>query len=190
MNFKGTCQLETSRLILRKFTLEDARKVFENWTSDDEVTKYMTWQTHTSLEITEEYLKSSISQYDNEKHMEWCIELKEIREPIGSFMARVIDEESKRFEVGYCLSKKWWNKGIVSEALRKVIKFLFDTVGANRVEAYHNVRNLASGRVMQKCGMHFEGILREAKKINCDLSDVYLYSILRRDLEVMKNFQD
>ena len=43
---------------------------------------------------------------------------------------------------------------------------------------------------MQKCGMHFEGILREAKKINCDLSDVYLYSILRRDLEVMKNFQD
>ncbi len=186
MNFNGTCRLETPRLILRKFTLNDSQEMFENWASCDEVTKYLTWKAHEDVESTKKFLTSVLKSYDDPKVMNWCIELKELRQVIGSIGTAEINEEMESCEVGYCIGSKWWGRGIMSEALREVIKFLFKKVGMNRIGAYHDIRNFVSGKVMQKCGMRFEGVFREYKKSNSgDKMDVCTYSILRKDLEAM-----
>ena len=80
----GTKRLETERLILRRFTLEDAEKMYENWAGDPEVTKFLTWPTHESAEISRQILKEWVAAYDNPEVYQWCIEEKESGEPVGS----------------------------------------------------------------------------------------------------------
>ena len=80
----GTKRLETERLILRRFTLEDAEKMYENWAGDPEVTKFLTWPTHESAEISRQILKEWVAAYDNPEIYQWCIEEKESGEPVGS----------------------------------------------------------------------------------------------------------
>ncbi len=182
MNYKGTIKLETNRLILRPFKITDAQAVFENYASSDTVTKYMTWQTHSDINATEYYLRGLIESYKGGKTFDWAIELKNENKVIGSIGAKKLDENVSKIEVGYCIGEKWWNQGIATEALKEIIRFLFEEVGLNRIEAYHDVRNLASGRVMQKCGMKCEGILRQFYPFNGGVSDVYIYSILKDDM--------
>ena len=80
----GTKRLETARLILRRFTLEDAQKMYENWAGDPEVTKFLTWPTHESAETSRQILKEWVAAYDNPEVYQWCIEEKESGEPVGS----------------------------------------------------------------------------------------------------------
>lgn len=183
MNYKGTTKLETERLILRRFKITDADDMFENYASNDNVTKYMTWETHKDIDATKEYLQSLTKSYSNSKFFDWAIELKSENKVIGSIGAKKPDENLSKIEIGYCIGEKWWNHGIVTEALKEIIRFLFEEVDVNRIEAYHDIRNPASGRVMQKCGMKFEGVLRQAYLFKNGVADVYVYSILKSDIK-------
>ena len=115
MNFKGTPLLETSRLILRKFRLEDAEFMFKNWTSSKEVSKYLTWDPHKSAKDSELYLIDLVEEYKNPQVLNWCIHFKECNQPVGCIDARLISESLQSFDIGYCLGEKWWNKGIMTE---------------------------------------------------------------------------
>ena len=84
LQHKGTQLLETPRLILRKFTMDDAQAMYENWASDPEVTKFLTWPPHGSLEVTEQVLKSWVDGYAQDDFYQWAIVLKELGEPIGT----------------------------------------------------------------------------------------------------------
>lgn len=181
MNYKGTAKLETERLILRKFEITDAKDVFENYASSDEVTRYTTWETHSNTGVTTEYLQNLIESYKDGKTFNWAIELKSNHKVIGQIGASNLDENASKIRVGYCIGEKWWNCGIVTEALLEVIKFLFEEVGVNRIEAYHNAQNIASGKVMKKCGMQLEGVLRQAYKYKNGISDECIYGILKSD---------
>lgn len=183
MNYKGTTKLETELLILRRFKITDADDMFENYASSDNVTKYMTWETHSNIDVTREYLQSLTKSYSDGKVFDWAIELKNENKVIGSIGAKKPDESLSKIEIGYCIGEKWWNRGIVTEALKEVIRFFFEEIGVNRIEAYHDVRNPASGRVMQKCGMKFEGVLRQAYLFKNGVADVYVYSILKSDIK-------
>lgn len=183
MDYKGTTRLETERLILRRFTIDDANDVFKNYASSDEVTRYITWETHSSISVTNDYLRGLIESYKDSKTFNWAIELKSNHKVIGQIGASNLDENASKIRVGYCIGEKWWNCGIVTEALLEVIKFLFEEVGVNRIEAYHNAKNLASGKVMQKCGMRLEGILRQSYKYKDGISDECIYGILRDDIK-------
>lgn len=183
MNYKGTTKLETERLILRRFTIDDANDVFKNYASSDEVTRYITWETHSSISVTKDYLRGLIESYKDGKTFNWAIELKNENQVIGQIGATNPDENVSKIEVGYCIGEKWWGRGIATEALQKVISFLFEEVGVNRIEAYHNAKNLASGKVMQKCGMRLEGILRQSYKYKDGISDECIYGILRDDIK-------
>lgn len=183
MNYKGTTKLETERLILRRFEITDADDMFENYASSDNVTKYMTWETHKDIDATKEYLQSLTKSYSDSKVFDWAIELKSENKVIGSIGAKKPDENLSKIEIGYCIGEKWWNHGIVTEALKEIIRFLFEEVDVNRIEAYHDIRNPASGRVMQKCGMKFEGVLRQAYLFKNGVADVYVYSILKSDIK-------
>lgn len=178
----GTQIIETERLILRRMTIDDAQDMFDNWASDDDITMYMTWQTHQSLETSKEYISFVLNNYNNPDYYEWIIEYKESGKAVGSIGCINVNKNMESVEAGYCLSKKYWNKGIMSEALKSVIEYLFKEAEVNRIESFHLPPNTASGKVMQKCGMKFEGIKRQGVKDNKGrFSDAAVYSIIKDD---------
>ena len=181
LTHKGTQIIETSRLILRPFTMDDARIMFDNWASDPEVTKYLMWPAHSSVDITCMVLDSWVKSYESLESYQWAIELKEIGQPIGSLSAFRLNEDVESAEIGYCIGKSWWHQGITTEALNAVIDFLFRQVGANRLTARHDPRNPHSGNAMKKCGMVYEGTTRQSDRNNQGLCDASHYAILRCD---------
>ena len=179
MNHVGSVPIETGRLLLRPVVLGDAPAMHRNWTGDDEVTKYLTWPTHASVEVTEGFVRYLLSCYEDPKNYCWGIVLKgESTEPIGMISVVAMNEEVDSIQIGYCLGRKFWGRGIMTEALGAVIDFAFDVLGAQRVEARHDVNNPASGAVMRKCGMVYEGTLRRSDKNNQGICDAAYYAKL------------
>lgn len=182
MEHCGTQRLETERLILRKFTKEDADAMYRNWASDNEVTKYLTWPTHSNIDVSKFVLEDWVNSYSDEKYYQWAIVLKEnSEEPIGSIGVVEMDENVSMVHIGYCIGRTWWNKGITSEALRAIMDFFFDEVNVNRIESRHDPRNPNSGKVMMKCGMKYEGTLRSSDRNNQGICDACYYSRLKQE---------
>ena len=179
MTHKGTVTLESKRLILRKFAEGDEIFMYKNWASDPEVTKYLTWPTHSSVEVSAKVLASWLSENSKPEFYQWAIVPKELGEPIGTISVVDIVEKAESVEVGYALSRNWWGKGIMSEAFTEIIRFLFEEVGVQRISARHDTKNPASGKVMQKCGLTYEGTLRCCDWNNQGICDAAYYSILR-----------
>ena len=182
MKHCGTQTIETKRLILRQFTMDDAEAMYTNWASDPAVTKYLTWQCHETLETTKAVIQEWTAQYDRKDYYQWAIEYKDIHEPVGSISVVHIYNDVACVEAGYCIGKKWWHKGITSEALNAIIHFLFQEVEVNRIEAIHDIHNPYSGKVMQKCGMRYEGTMRQYARNNTGICDVCMYAILKEDI--------
>lgn len=181
MKHLGTIKLETDRLILRRFTFDDAMDMYRNWASDPAVTKFLTWKTYESPKDADAILKIWDENYQQPDFYQWAIELKQIGQPIGSISVVSHNDLAQKAEIGYCIGKAWWHQGITSEALERVMRFLFDEVGMNRVESRHDVNNPNSGKVMEKCGMQFEGIRRQSDWNNQGLCDTAYYGILKED---------
>lgn len=179
MKHLGTKQIETERLILRKFSLDDADAMYRNWAADDEVTKYLTWPSHSSVDVTKMVLADWIEAYKNDDSYQWAIVLKEINEPIGSIAVVDKNDETEMVHIGYCISRKYWHKGITSEALKALIDFFFNEVGVKRVESRHDPRNPHSGGVMKKCGMIYEGTRKNSDKNNQGICDASYYAITK-----------
>ena len=176
-----TKTIETSRLTLRAFELSDIDAAFKNWMSDSKVTEFLTWKTHTDISVTERTIKSWLTEYENPDYYNWTIVLKEIAEPIGSISVVGQKEELGILHIGYCIGSVWWHRGIMTEAFRSIISFLFDEVGANRIESQHDPNNPHSGGVMKKCGLTYEGTPRQADSNNKGIVDAAVYSILRSE---------
>lgn len=176
MNHIGTIELATERLTLRRFTIEDAEHMYYNWGNDPEVTRYMSWQAYESVEDIESVLKEWIASYEDKKNYNWAIELNDLEQPIGSISAVQIDDRIDAVAIGYTIGQKYWHQGYTSEALAEVIRFFMDEVKASRVWATHDVRNENSGRVMAKCGMEKEGVLRRAGINNSGICDEAVYA--------------
>ena len=179
---KGTATIETKRLILRPYSMQDAEAMFVNYANDPEVTKFLTWEPHGKIENTVALLAEWVPKYDDMSQYNWGIVLKQSQEIVGGIGAIDIVENDMRCEVGYCVSKFCWGQGIMSEALAAVLGFLFTRVGFNRIQAKHDLNNPASGRVMEKNGMKREGVLREFF-LNKDIGpcDLALCSILKSE---------
>ncbi len=182
MNHCGTQKLETDRLILRRYMSGDAVAMYKNWASDKEVTKFLTWPTHSSQEISRWIIDDWVKQYSNERYYHWAIVLKDNGdEPIGDIAVVDRKEAVSMVHVGYCIGKAWWHRGIASEALKAVIDFLFDVVDVKRIEARHDPRNPHSGKVMKKCGMKYEGTLRSSDWNNQGICDACYYALLKSE---------
>ena len=187
VNHKGTVNILTKRLRLRKFEIDDAELAFENWMSDNKVTKYLTWFPHKTINDTVSVISSWINEYNNLNFYQWAIVDKANNQPIGSISVVRIDENNGEFEVGYCLSSGYWNNGYMTEALQAVIEFLFNEVGVERVFLKHDSNNPASGRVMQKCGLKFVNYLRKAgKNVSNPACDLVCYAITKEEFNANK----
>ena len=187
MNHKGTITIETPRLILRRFTESDIEPAFRNWTSDPEVTTFLRWPTHRDVSVTRWVISQWISQYEMPDFYQWAIVPKELGQPIGTISVVEVTENIGKIHVGYCIGSKWWRQGYTSEAFSALIAFFFEEVGANRIESQHDPMNPASGKVMQKCGLTYEGTLRQNDISNRGIVDAAIYGLLRSDYFAHKN---
>lgn len=182
MKHCGTQILETDRLILRRYVKEDAAAMYKNWASDEEVTKYLTWPTHSSQDISQKVIEDWVNQYSSESYYHWAIVLKENGDdPIGDIAVAHMKEDISMAHIGYCIGRTYWHKGITSEALKAVMDFLFDVVDVNRIEARHDSKNPNSGKVMKKCGMKYEGTLRSSDRNNQGICDACYYALLKSE---------
>lgn len=188
MNHLGTVTLETERLILRKTVEDDWEPMFRNWANDERVTRFMTWPPYeTAEQLRNSYHQHLLESQEKPEFYDWKIVLKETCEPVGSIGVVKIREDIEEVEIGYCLGFDFWHKGIMTEAFREVIRFLFEEVGVNRIYSCHDPRNPRSGDVMKKCGLRYEGTLRQSGKNMQGICDVCHYAILKEDYYAQNN---
>ena len=185
MKHVGTQEIKTERLLLRRFKETDADMMFNNWANDDEVTRYMRWQSYKSANEAVSTLKSWVDSYESESYYHWglCLDKGEM---IGSLGVYIDSEHDQRAGLGYCIGRKWWGQGFTSEALKAVIDYIFTNTDVERIEAFHAVENPASGKVMLNAGMEFEGFARHKFKSRVGFEDSNNYSIVREMWEVQK----
>lgn len=172
--------LETERLRLRKLTMRDAQDIYD-YSRDPQVAKHVLWDAHRSIGESRAYLRYMLRKYRMNEPASWGIELKETGKIIGTIGYMWIQSDNAAAEVGYSLSRAHWGRGLMTEALRAVIEYAFDSLHLNRVEAIHEIDNPASGAVMRKCGMQYEGRLRQKLFNKGRFVDVDLYAVLKRD---------
>ncbi len=181
MEHKGTIRIETERLILRAFVIEDVPFAFSNWMSDEKVTEFLRWPTYRNMEITKRVMSEWLDNYTDKSFYQWAIVLKEIGEPVGTISVVDMDERTNKVHIGYCIGSKWWNKGYTSEAFAAIIPFFFNDVKVGRIESQHDPNNPNSGKVMKKCGLQYEGTLRKADWSNKGIVDACMYGLLAED---------
>ena len=176
---QGTKKLETERLILRKFENNDAESFYSNVGSDEEVTKFVVWNKHKDLDVTKKAVEKWVENYKNDYVYYWAVELKETNEVIGSINCVNVDIKNKTCELGYAFGSKFWNKGYATETLNKIIEYLMNDEGYYTIYSSHLSLNSASGKVMKKCGMKYEGRLknRMINKNTEKYDDLLSYSI-------------
>lgn len=178
LTHKGTQIIQTDRLLLRPFRMEDARAMYDNWASDLEVTKYLSWPAHDSPAVTRSVLQDWVSNYVNQDYYQWAMVSKKMGLPIGSIGVVSHSDRAAKAHMGYCMGRPWWHQGYMTEALSAVMDFLFDEVGFQRIEAQYDTRNPHSGGVMQKCGMTYEGTHRRSACTTSGICDTAWYAIL------------
>jgi len=186
--------LETERLLLRRIRRDDTPDVFE-YASDPEVARYTTWEAHTSLADSEQFVTWVVNGYTKPdgdtwtirgyEHPEsasfsWGLVLKESGKLIGT-MGMSVNRRDSRAEIGYAIGRRYWGMGLTTEATKAVIRYGFEELGLNRIEARCDPANIGSARVMEKAGMTFEGVLREQMFSKGRYDDLKIYSILRRE---------
>jgi [ribosomal protein S5]-alanine N-acetyltransferase len=174
-----TTLLETERLILAKPRLGDAEEIYRNYARDPDVTRYVMWKPHVSVEETIIFINLCINNWEKGNHLTWCIREKEKGGLIG--MIHLI-MDAARADFGYVLMKSRWGRGLMTEALKRVVEFAFTHDTIYRVWGVCDVDNAASARVMEKAGLAREGVLRKFS-VHPNISDVprdvYVYSIIR-----------
>jgi len=180
MEHKGSKILETERLVLRPFRVSDAEAMFRGWATDKEVTKYLTWTPHENIEVTRQFLAQREEEYKKPNVYHWAITLG--GELIGDIELGEIDWRETG-GLGYCMAKRYWGKGIMTEALHEIIRFAFEEVGVHRIEGAHAKANIGSSRVMEKNGLQLEGIRRDGFRLPStgEWVDIVVRGILDRD---------
>ena len=146
--------LETDRLILRPFCLEDVQEVFECWESDPVVAKYMFWTSHNDINKTISWVKKEFSKIDADDWYRWAILSKETGDLLGTGLIYV-EEEYAKFEIAYNLGKKAWGFGYTTEAMQKVIKFAKEELAIKEIMGRHAKENPASGKILEKLGFTY-----------------------------------
>lgn len=172
--------LETDRLILRKVTLEDIEDM-HLYGSDEEVSKYVTWNTHDTISDTTNFVEFVLNKYENKQVSPWGIEYKENGKFIGTIDFVWWQPNHKIAEIGYVISKNYWGIGLTTEVTKEIIKFGFEEMDLVRIQARCDVENIGSSRVMEKAGMTFEGIIRNGIFVKGKHRDLKMYSILKEE---------
>ena len=176
----GTQRLETERFILRRFVESDYEAMFHNWAKHEQVARFFPWNAMTDINQAKEKMSKWVKNYAEENYYHWGITCKEDGKLIGTINLRV-DDENHSAETSYIVAPDHWNRGVMTEVLKRIMEFGFETLKINRIAAEFFRGNEASRRVMEKCGMKVEGTARQMYYKNGRYIDSTWCSILRED---------
>lgn len=180
--YQSLPRLETTQLVLRKAKISDVPDIYA-YASDIEVTRYLRWGPHLSLKDTENYINEVMVLYHQDLDGPWVIEHRCQNTVIGHIHLMELDAKHRKAQVGFVLSRSYWNQGIITVALSKVLEYSFAELGLNRVEGLCIKENRAAERVLEKAGMKNEGMFREYLFQKGAFWDFSVYAILRKEFQ-------
>lgn len=181
-DFRNIPTLETERLILRKMHLSDAEAIYE-YAKNPEVSRYTLWDSPKSVSDTRDFVRMVVSKSEENVVNEWVIVWKESGAVIGTGGFVYWDLQKRETEIGYAISQAFWNRGIVTEAMRAVCTFAFRELEVETIICHCHIENIGSERVMQKLGMRFKRIKQMQFKDLPQLTDVKQYVLTKADFE-------
>ncbi len=149
---------KTKRLIIRSPEERDGVDIFKNYSANEAVTKYLCWKPHKTVDESVDWIKLCIKKNNGITNLVFCIVLKETDECIGMIDFKI---DGFKCNFGYVLAQDYWNKGIMTEAMKPVIEHVMGRPDIVRIFATHDIENTGSGKVMEKLGMAYEGTLRK-----------------------------
>ncbi len=172
--------LTTHRLTLSPFTLADAPLVHD-YLGEWEIASTTQSIPHPyEAGMAEAWIRGHAARAAEGQSVVLAIRERETNTLVGSIELR-LSLPHARGELGYWVAKPFWGRGYVTEAAAALIEYGFMTLELNRIEAHYMSRNPASGRVMLKLGMTFEGRMRDHVRRWGRFEDIEAYSILRRE---------
>jgi len=175
----GTKTIETQRLILRKFRLEDKEMMLKNWISDFDIQNNYGEPIYCTKKAVNKVIKKWLIKYKEKNYYRWAIITKDSEENIGQIAFCKINFKLHSAELEYCIGKKFQNKGYATEALSGVLNFVFTKTKFHRISAFHRNKNKVSGEVMKKAGMLYEGTFKESIIHENEYDDTVHYGITR-----------
>lgn len=162
--------------------MKDAPDLF-HYFSKDLYTKFDGMESFTEVEQAEDLIRILDERIDNEKGLKWAITMNNENRVIGTCGFENWKKEDFKAEIGYGLSPEHWNKGIMTEVLNEVIKYGFEKLGLNRIEAMVTPDNISSKKLLEKCGFKEEGYLRDYFFEKSGFVDIAIYSILKKEFD-------
>lgn len=169
--------IKTERLILRKAQVSDASILHDAYMSDPVIPEFMGWKTHTELSQSEWWINHCIKQWEARKNYEFVIEYE--GKPMGMVgMHHMLG----RVTFGYVIAKAHWGRGIMPEAINALIDWALAQEGVYRAQIFCHVDNTKSQRVIEKCGLEYEGTLKRYfihPNISDEPTDCKMYSKVR-----------
>jgi len=176
-------EIVTSRLMLRPPRKSDAEQIFWRYAQDPDVTRYLSWAPHQSIDDTAAFLERITADNEAERSCGYLIFLRKTSELLGS-VGGTIDRH--RLQFGYCLARDAWGRGFATEAARVFTDVAFSSLPVLRIQAYCDVENPASARVLEKTGLQLEGTLRSylvLPNLGEAPRDVFLYAKVQGEVE-------
>ncbi len=153
MNYSPLPILETEHLILRPITMDDAAAIFA-YAQDPKVSRFLSWEPSTSIEQVKETIERWLTHYEENRQAPWGIVDKDSNKVIGTIDVRNHDVDHHTAEIGYCLSQGYWGRGLMVEAIKCVLDYLFAETDIFEISAFVRTDNPQSQRVCEKSGMH------------------------------------
>jgi [ribosomal protein S5]-alanine N-acetyltransferase len=170
---------ETARLLLRPVTLADAAAIFDNYAQDEEVARYLIWRPHRNRNETQAYAERCVAT-PAEVERTYMLVSREDNSVRGAFALR--QRAPHRLDCGYLLARRWWGRGLMTEALTEVTVWALRQASVFRIGAVCDVENIGSARVLEKSGFVREGLLRRwllHPNISDEPRDCYSYARVR-----------
>lgn len=179
--FVSLPQLETERLVLRALTFADAEALFRIF-ADAEVTRFYAWETFTRLEQAQQVLEQTAELCRRQEAMRWGLTLKGEPTIIGTCGYTRWNQPNRWAMIGYDLARHYWGQGLMSEAVRAVVRFGFEEMNVHRIEATVITGNSTSMKVLSKAGFREEGVMKERSYNQGQFQDVHLFALLRQEV--------
>lgn len=175
----GTAKIETERLILRRFRYTDDDNMLKYWISDPEIQSLYSEPVYSTKQEVKKLLDKYISSYEKNNFYRWAIIFKETDECIGQIAYFLVDNNNHFAEIEYCIGSVFQRKGLATEATKAVIQYGFDKMNLHKVQICHKSINIPSRKVIEKCGLNYEGTLRDFFYEDGKYIDRLYYSILK-----------
>ena len=183
MHHCGTLTIDTPRLLLRRFEAGDLRDMLGNWASDPAVQTEYGEPVYSTAQEAEGLLNRYIGGYSSDSFYRWAVIDRECGECIGQIAYFLVDSKNHFAEIEYCIGSQFQRRGYATEAAKAVIAYGFDRMNLHKVQICCKTINAPSRKVIEKCGLTFEGTLRDYFCMDGQYVGRHYFSILRDEYE-------